>query len=59
MSDNGYINYVRSGYSMTDTHGGRGDLHKQEIEYIVNEIVNQKLEVMTHEIQNTINEIIN
>lgn len=32
MSENGYINYIRSGYSMTDTHGGRGDLHKHEIE---------------------------
>ena len=61
MSDNGYINYIRSGYSMTDTHGDsqRAALHKQEVEYIVNDIVNQKLEVMTNEIQNTIEEIIN
>lgn len=43
ISDNGYVNYVRSGYAISDTHGGKSDIHRIEIEEICNDIINQKL----------------
>lgn len=46
INDKGYICYVRSGYSMSHTHGAdsaTAELHKREIEEIVNEIVNEKI----------------
>lgn len=41
-TDKGY-QYVRSGYSMSGTHGQHEEEHKQEMEAIANEIVDAKL----------------
>ena len=60
LNDNGYINYIRSGYNISSTHGnGNEELHKSEIEQICNEIVNQKIKALTYEINNTLESIIN
>lgn len=61
ISDNGFINYIRSGYNLSHTHGNSGneELHKNEIEEIVNDITNQKLKSFSAEIEKTIETVVN
>lgn len=54
INENGFMCYERSGLSLSDTHGGRSQLHLREIEDIVNEIVNKKLETAMEDIQTAI-----
>lgn len=43
LNENGFICYERSGISLSDTHGGRSQLHLREMEDVVNAIVDKKL----------------
>ena len=59
INDNGYINYVRSGYNLSHTHGnGNEDLHRNEIEEISNNIVNQKINAFSLEIERVLDTVI-
>ena len=48
--EKGY-SYVRSGYSLSGTHGGAEAEHKAEIEAICNEIVDAKLSQIIPQVQ--------
>lgn len=59
LNENGYICYVRSGYPLSDTHGGRAEMHRREQEDVVNEIVDKKLEYAMVAIKETITQTVN
>lgn len=61
INDNGYMNYVRSDYRMSNTHGAdysTAELHKEEFEAITNDIIDQKLEYMIKTLNDEIPKII-
>lgn len=58
LNENGYVCYIRSGLSLSDTHGGRSETHLREIEDIVNSITDKKLEYMMQSIKDIIAETI-
>ena len=59
LNENGYICYVKSGYPLSDTHGGRSEMHRREQEEVVNEIVDKKLEYAMVAIKETITQTVN
>ena len=58
INENGYICYVKSGYQMSGDNPHHLYEHKEDIEQICNEIVNQKLDRATNAIMDTIPQII-
>lgn len=55
INDNGYMCYVRSGLSLSDTHGaGHAELHLREFEEVANAIIDKKLNAMTTAIENAL-----
>ena len=57
INDKGYMCFVRSGYSMSHTHGAdyaAAELHKREIEDIANEIVNEKINIAMQSVNNAL-----
>ena len=59
INENGFMCYERSGLSLSDTHGGRSQLHLREIEDIVNAIVDKKLSSAMEDIKELIYQEIN
>ncbi len=54
----GNLCYVRSGVPLSDTHGGRSDLHRREQEDVINEIVDRKLNLAMEEIERSTAQIV-
>ncbi|MBP3941525.1 MAG: hypothetical protein J6D00_08575 [Christensenellaceae bacterium] len=62
INDKGYICYVRSGYSMSHTHGANSataELHKREFEEIANNVADGKLQQIMPVIEKTTHQIVN
>ncbi len=47
IDNNGNYYYVRSGITLSDTHGGHSDLHLHEYESICKDITDKKLNQFT------------
>lgn len=54
IDENGNYYYVRSGLSLSDTHGDYSDLHLREFEDVANQIVDEKL----NQLAGKLNEVI-
>lgn len=59
INEVGNLNYVRSGYNLSKTHGGHEELHLNEFEQIANTIIDKKLSDFSQELQNKTQEMIN
>lgn len=58
LSDNNFLNYVRSGYTLSPTHGNNETLHGREMEDICNIIIDKKLNEYSSNLENKIESMI-
>ena len=61
INDKGYLCYIRSGLTLSHTHGAdsaAAELHKREFEDIANTITDEKLKQFASSLENTIPKII-
>jgi len=59
INENGFVCYVRSGLSLSDTHGaGHAELHLREFEDVANAIVDKKLKTVVKSLEGAMPRIV-
>lgn len=59
INENGYMCYVRSGLTLSDTHGaGHAELHLREFEDVANKIVDKKLKTVVKSLEDAMPRIV-
>lgn len=59
LDSNGNFCYMKSGAPLSDTHGGRSEIHRREQEEVINEIVDRKLNLAMEAIETSMIQIVN